>query len=276
MLVGVIGLGTIGIKLIEYLLEKGLWVIAYNYRNIDKKSGVFESNLDKKVKYEKIGLGTIDRIKNNVKFTADLEDLHDASIIIDASAERYSIKEALYSHLLKFKEQPVVACTTSSLDLKKLGNYYDPQFFVGMHFFNPPTKMKLIELAFLPETDFNTKQKIYKFLNILDDKKVIEVPPIQGYIVNRLLFLYMNAAFKMIEKYGLDCDTIDEAMKAGTNMPMGPCELSDYVGNDITLDILFEFYTTFREEEYLPSELLVRKVKLGELGRKVKKGFYNY
>lgn len=276
MLVGVIGLGTIGIKLIEYLLEKGFKVIAYNYRNIDDKVRIFDSNLDKKVKYEKIGLATIDKIKRNVKFTGSLEDLHDASLIIDASVENYKIKKDLYFYILGLKKLPVVACTTSSLDLIKLGNYYDSRFFVGMHFFNPPTKMKLIELAFLPETDLNSKQIVYSFLNILDDKKVIEVPPIQGYIVNRILFQYLNASFKMIEKYGLDCDTVDEAMKAGTNMPMGPCELSDYVGNDITLDILSEFYNTFNKEEYLPSELLVQKVKLGELGRKVKKGFYNY
>jgi len=276
MLVGVIGLGTIGIKLVEYLLEKGFKVVAYNWRNLDKKMEKFESNLDKKVKYEKIGLDAIDRIRRNVSFTISLDDLCDADIIIDASTEKYEIKKNIYISLVKFKKLPILACTTSSLDLTKLGSFYVPRLFVGMHFFNPPTKMRLIELAFLPEVDINVKQAIYQFLKNMDDKKVIEIPPIQGYIVNRLLFQYMNASFKMMERYNLDCETVDEAMKGGTNMPMGPCELSDYVGNDITLDILSEFYTTFKEDEYLPSKLLIQKVKNNELGRKTKKGFYNY
>jgi len=250
--------------------------VLFHWRSIDKKTGIFESNLDKKVKYEKIGLDTIDRIKRNARFTQSFDDLREATIVIDASAERYDIKKDIYSHLMQFEARPVLACTTSSLDLKKLGSFYEPRLFVGMHFFNPPTKMKLIELAFLPETDINVKQTIYQFLKNMDDKKVIEVPPIQGYIVNRLLFQYMNASFKMMERYNLDCETVDEAMKGGTNMPMGPCELSDYVGNDITLDILSEFYATFGEEEYSPSKLLVQKVDSRELGRKTKKGFYNY
>lgn len=276
MVIGVIGLGTIGIKLVEYLLEKGFWVTAYNWRNIDEKMRNFESNLDKKVKYEKIGLDTIDRMKRNVKFTSSFDDLCTAEVVIDASAEKYEIKKGIYSQLMKFGKLPILACTTSSLNLQKLEGFYVQGLFVGMHFFNPPTKMKLVELAFLPETDINVKQVIYQFLKNMDDKKIIEIPPIQGYIVNRLLFQYMNASFKMMEQYNLDCQTVDEAMKGGTNMPMGPCELSDYVGNDITLGILSEFYATFKEDQYLPSKLLVQKVNNGELGRKTRKGFYNY
>jgi len=136
--------------------------------------------------------------------------------------------------------------------------------------------MKLIELSFFKETSEEVKTLVYRFASSLDDKKIIEIPNIQGFIVNRLLFAYINYSIKFYFENALDAETIDSAMKLGTNNPMGPLELSDYIGNDITLDILQEFYNSTKDIVYKPNENFVKMVENFEFGKKVKKGFYRY
>ncbi|MGD9780272.1 3-hydroxyacyl-CoA dehydrogenase family protein [Methanomethylovorans sp.] len=276
MKVGIIGLGTIGIKMVEYLSDKGFQIVAYNWRSIEEKKSKFSSNLDKKIKYEKIGMNQMDLIKSRIHFTEILTDLSEVDLIIDSSIESYEVKVRIYKQLKEENISKVIACTTSSLNLETLGNSYDSSLFVGVHFFNPPTKMRLVEISFLKENKEPTKAIVYEFLGMLDDKKIIELPLMQGYIVNRLLFLYMNAAFRIMQEYDLSPEVIDEAMKAGTNMPMGPCELNDYVGTDITLSILNELKCAFGADLYEPCPILNNMVASGKLGRKSKYGFYNY
>lgn len=276
MKVAVIGLGTIGMKLVEYLMEKRIETTAYNWRNIEEKRKKFDEAIEKKVKYEKIGLADYEMMKGLVTFTDSLDDLVEADILVDSSVEDYGTKRELYSGLLAKYPGKVLASTTSSLDLNILASCFDETRFVGLHFFNPPTKMKLIELAFLPATSQETRLAVNALLHRFDDKQVVEIPPVQGYIVNRLLFVLLNAAFDYHDKTGIDTKTIDEAMKAGTNMPMGPFELSDYIGNDITLDILKSFHSALGEEVYRPSRVVEDAVRTGLLGRKSKKGFYQY
>lgn len=276
MTIGICGLGTIGIKLVEYLAEKGFSVVAYNWRDILKKELLFASNLDKKIKYEKIGLDRLESIRSRVKFVATMDALSSCDLIIDSSKEDYGAKKVLYEQMKQLFPNKPLACTTSSLDLVRLASMYDERFFVGMHFFNPPTKMKLIELSYLPQTEDQVRRGIFSFLQQLDDKKVIELPLMQGYIVNRMLFLYINNCFKLIETFSLEPEILDKAMKAGTNMPMGPCELSDYVGNDVTYAILKEFDEAFPGVGYTPAGILEAMIEKGELGRKTKKGFFAY
>lgn len=276
MKIAILGLGTIGIKLVEYLSDKGFKVYAYNWRNIEKKEALFLSNLDNKIKYEKIGLDRLDMIKANVIFTSTIDGLNDVDLFIDCTTENYERKAKLYQELVNRYSGKVLATTTSSLDLSKLATNYEESYFLGLHVFNPPTKMRLIELSYLQNTSSETKDLIRTFLFKLDDKKIIELPVMQGYIVNRLLFPYMNSAFKLMDDFGLEPSDVDEAMKAGTNMPMGPCELSDYIGNDITLHILEVFYDAFGGVEYLPCKRIKELVLAGKLGRKSKQGFYSY
>jgi len=188
MKIGVVGLGTIGIKLIEYLSEKNFEVIAYNYRNIDLKKNKFLKNIERKIKFGKIDLIRYESIVKNVNFSDQLKELYNCQLVIDSSKEDYDVKKNLYEKLISLMDKKaVLATTTSSLNIIKLSKFYDLNRFVALHFFNPPTKMKLIELVFLKNTSLEIRNFIYKFLNVLDDKKVIELPPIQGYVVNRLL-----------------------------------------------------------------------------------------
>jgi len=273
--VAVIGLGTIGLKLAEYLASKGIKVKAYNWRNLSEKRLQFEANLEKKVKYEKIGLDAIDIIRSRVEFTNQIEAVCGSDLLIDATAENYEVKRAVYRELAH-ESRALLATTTSSLCLDKLALEYHQDLFFGLHFFNPPTRMKLIELSFPDAFDEAKKATIYKFLSALDDKCVVEVPAIQGYIVNRLLFIYINAAAQFLESNGIEAQTIDTAIKLGTNAPMGPLELSDYIGTDVTLNILSTLWRDTSDERYRPAKVFCEFVERGLLGRKGGKGFYDY
>ncbi|MBN1958143.1 MAG: hypothetical protein JW773_08095 [Desulfuromonadales bacterium] len=277
MEVAVVGLGTIGIKLIEYLAEKNINIVAYNHRNIDAKKSAFTSNVEKKVKYGKLSYINFEQLINRVRFTSEIKDVSSCPLILESAKETYDIKKNIYEQLKKISgKDSLLATTTSSLSLDKLSKLFHPDKFIGIHFFNPPTKMKLIELSFMPQNSEAVKNTVYRFLSKLDDKKVIEIPPVQGYIVNNILFNYINYAILYSSEYEVGFQNIDESMKLGTNVPMGPLELSDYIGNDVTLQILTELYSATNDTRFKPHEKLVSMVEEGLLGRKTKEGFYKY
>ena len=223
--IGIIGLGTIGRKLCEYLSEKGFIVYAYNYRNIKHKEKEINKNIEKKVKYNKISYHEFENIIKRISFVDDLKELNNVDLIIDSSVESYEIKKTIYQKLSKIGIKRPIGCTTSSLDIIKISENYYKNFLFGLHFFNPPTKMKLVELCFLKENSVKFRNKIFSFLNHLDDKVIIELPIIQGYIVNRILFVYINYAIKFMNENNLEPKIIDKPMKLGTNVPMGTLEL---------------------------------------------------
>lgn len=277
MKIGVVGLGTIGLKLTEYLPQKGFDVISYNYRSIEEKKLIVEKNFEKKVKFEKLSYDYLELVLPRITYTSDLDFVSTADIILECSKEDYSIKKKLIAELFgRSSEQAVVSSTTSSLNLAELSHSaYWPRF-CGIHFFNPPTKMKLIELAFLPSTTDNTKAKVLGFLSKLDDKRVVELPPIQGYVVNKLLFQYINSAMNLASSENVALSDIDEAMRLGTNAPMGPFELADYVGLDVTYQILQTLYDSTNDISYRPCKTLIEYRDAGKLGRKTGSGFYIY
>ncbi|GEM_PF-589584 len=265
---GVIGLGTIGSKLTVYLASKKVKVIAYCRNNIDnhrmeikKIAGRFCASFD---------------ISDYIKVTNQIEDICDLDLIIDSTSEDYESKGQIY-HIVKTlgNQDCVIATTTSSLDLLRLEHLYKHGQLFGLHLFNPPDKMNLIELTILKESAM-TRGMVEKLKRILDDKQFVELPIVQGYVVNRLLFVYLNAAYNYHIETGIEFGKIDICMKLGTNMPMGPFLLSDYIGLDVCLQILQEFYHAFKSDVYRPSSLLVNAVRDGCFGKKVAKGFYVY
>lgn len=276
MKIGIAGLGTIGLKLVEYLSEKGFDVVAYNWRSLTEKKKRFLTTLEKKMHSNKIDFNNMELIKKRVIFTESIEDLKGCYIVIESLMEDYKVKTDFYKEFVRVVgSNYVLGTTTSCLSLEKLSVSLNITNFFGLHFFNPPTKMKLVEVSFL-DHNIKLREKVFRFLDMLDDKKVVEIPPIQGYIVNSILFANINFAITFHLNTNIAIKDIDEAMKLGTNTPMGPFELSDYIGNDVSLQILQELYNSLRKEEYKPTKLLIDMVADKKLGRKTGEGFYSY
>ena len=266
-----------GLKLAEYLACRNINVVAYNWRNIASKKREFAANLRRVDKTGNPVCPNAAEVEARVTFAEDLEELRPCSLVLDCSPEEYAVKEKVYSSLRSaMGSEAALASITSSLSLIKLSEMFFPDRLLGLHFFNPPTKMKLVELAFLPGTAEAVKKAVFEFMKLLQDKKVVEVPPIQGYIVNRLLFAYLNYAIEYAQDTKVDIKEIDSAMRYGVNFPMGPFELCDYIGNDIVLEILTELYSSLEDIRYKPSAWLIELVKEGKLGKKAQRGFYLY
>ena len=136
--------------------------------------------------------------------------------------------------------------------------------------------MRLLEINLPAKPTIDIDGFVHNIQQIMNDKEFVFIPRIQGYICNRLLFIYINAAFNYHQSTGISISDIDKAMELGTNVPMGPFRLSDYIGNDVTLSILEQFHKELGDETYKPADLIVKMVNEGSLGRKVGKGFYTY
>ncbi len=268
--IGIIGIGTIGSKLIPYLASKNYKVMAYNHKNIEMHRSNVQEIYCKRYK-------CLEDFESKIIFTENINDLSNLPLIIDATPDKYEVKKELYNTLDKIcSKETVIGCTTSSLDLNVLAEFYRQDNFFGFHVFNPPDKMQLIELSFHDDVSLMCRDIMNNLKSKLTDKVFVELPIIQGYVVNRLLFVYLNAAYNYHLSTSIDFDKIDSCMKLGINAPMGPFQLSDYIGNDVCLDILKQFYHSLDLPEYKPSKLLSDYVEKGLLGKKVKKGFYEY
>lgn len=267
----VIGLGTIGSKLIVYLLGKGVSITAYTRSDVKSKSESICSFLKRKFPED------ADNLISKLLITNDINMLRNINIIFDATYEDYDVKEKLYGQLKEILDKDsIIATTTSSLDLNKLEKFSNPLTLIGFHVFNPPDKMRLVEINLPANPTIDIDGFVHNIQQIMDDKEFVFIPRIQGYICNRLLFIYINAAFNYHQATGISISDIDKAMELGTNVPMGPFRLSDYIGNDVTLSILEQFHKELGDEAYKPSNLIVKMVNEGSLGRKVGKGFYAY
>ena len=267
----VIGLGTIGSKLIVYLLVKGVSITAYTRSDVKSKHAYIYSILTKKYPEN------ADNLIGKLLITNDINTLKDINIIFDATYEDYYVKEKLYGLLKEILDKDsIIATTTSSLDLIKLENFCNPLTLIGFHVFNPPDKMRLLEINLPAKPTIDIDGFVHNIQQIMNDREFVFIPRIQGYICNRLLFIYINAAFNYHQSTGISISDIDKAMELGTNVPMGPFRLSDYIGNDVTLSILEQFHKELGDETYKPADLIVKMVNEGSLGRKVGKGFYTY
>jgi 3-hydroxybutyryl-CoA dehydrogenase len=197
--------------------------------------------------------------------------------VVEAIAEDLKVKTALFENLDEIcKPGAILATTTSSLPVIELARVTKrPRDVVGMHFFNPAPVMKLVEVV----STVSTADDVAETVRALCEK-VRKVPVScsdrAGFIVNALLFPYLNDAVKMLQAHYATADDIDTAMKYGCALPMGPFELLDVVGNDVSLAIQRELYLEFREPGFAPAPLLEQLVTAGYLGRKTKRGFRDY
>jgi 3-hydroxybutyryl-CoA dehydrogenase len=277
--VGVVGSGTMATGIIE-VVAKGGYDVTFVARTVDKVEAVQQAlakSLDKQVARGRLEQAERDAVLARVRGTAQLDDLADADLVIEAVVEHLGVKQALFSALGEIaKPGAVLATTTSSLPVIECARASErPGDVVGLHFFNPAPVMKLVEVVSTIATAPDVAATAHAVCAQVG-KHAVSCTDRAGFIVNALLFPYLNDAVKMLEAHYATADDIDAAMKVGCGYPMGPFELLDVVGLDVSLAIERELYTEFREPGFAPAPLLEHLVTAGYLGRKAGRGFRDY
>jgi 3-hydroxybutyryl-CoA dehydrogenase len=277
--VGVVGTGTMATGIVEVFAKAGYDVV-YVGRADDKVAGVrstIERSLDKAIQRGKLEESKKDEVLGRLTGTTRLDDLRDVDLVVEAIAEDLKVKTTLFENLDEIcKQGAILATTTSSLPVIECAQATSrPGDVIGMHFFNPAPVMKLVEVV----STVSTKEDVAETTRALCTaigKVPVSCGDRAGFIVNALLFPYLNDAIRMLEAHYATADDIDTAMKQGCALPMGPFELLDVVGNDVSLAIQRELYLEFREPGFAPAPLLEHLVTAGYLGRKTKRGFRDY
>ncbi|MEH0823613.1 MULTISPECIES: 3-hydroxyacyl-CoA dehydrogenase family protein [unclassified Micromonospora] len=277
--VGVVGSGTMATGIIEVFAKAGYEVVSVT-RGAEKSAKVFESvktSLNKGVVRGKLSEADRDAALGRINWSATLEHLADVDLVVEAVVEELSVKKALFASLDEIcKPGVVLATTTSSLPVIDVAMATQrPADVVGLHFFNPAPIMPLVEVVQTIRTSAETTATARAVCASLGKTGVV-CGDRSGFIVNALLFPYLNDAVKMLEASYSTADDIDYAMKLGCGYPMGPFELLDVVGLDVSLAIQRELYLELREPGFAPAPLLEHLVTAGYLGRKSGRGFRDH
>jgi len=273
------GLGTMGRSLAKLYASKGFTVKVISRtpesgkRGLDRLTGELKSRMDK----GKLSPDEYSRITSRITLAKDVSEFADAEIIVEAIYEEEKAKEEFYSTIeTKVPEDTVIATNTSSLSIDELSHRMrHPSRFIGMHFFNPAEVMRLVEVRRSGKTSDTTAAFATEIAKLLG-KTPINVPDSPGMYVNRILFPMLLEGISVLETAKSPIKDIDDAMKLGANLPMGPLELCDFIGNDIVLEISEILLEHTGDLRFKPPELLKQMVKEGRLGRKNGRGFYEY
>jgi 3-hydroxybutyryl-CoA dehydrogenase len=275
----VIGAGTMGGGIALVLAQAGIEVnlVDVEQSYLDSGEERIRKFLEKGVEREKISKAEAEQILDKINPIMDLSKaVEDIQIVIEAIIEDEEAKKTLFKKLDNLCDDEVIfASNTSAISITELSSVTNrKERFVGMHFFNPPALMKLVEIIRGENSEENTIENI-KSLCIKLDKIPIPSYEAPGFIVNRLLWQFLNEAYKLLESGIAEVEHIDQAIKLGLNHPMGPFELSDYIGLDVLLQI-GEYVSNKLGENYKPANILKSMVEKNNLGKKTGKGFYDY
>ena len=277
--VGIVGSGIMGSGIAEVAAKSGHEVVLRSRKQetADKMVAGLEKSLTKQVDKGKLSdedrQGTLQR----VTATSDLGELAPCDLVIESIVEDLATKKHLFTELDRIcGEGTILATNTSTLPVIEMAMETGrPNKVCGIHFFNPAPMMSLVEIVRPLTADDETIAEARAFAEACG-KSPVEVKDQAGFIVNALLFPYLNNAVRLLENGIATRDDIDEAMKGGCNFPMGPLALLDLVGLDTSLAIIEALYAEFRDPNYAPVPLLKRMVAAEQLGRKSGKGFYDY
>ncbi|HEY7043998.1 MAG TPA: 3-hydroxybutyryl-CoA dehydrogenase [Nocardioidaceae bacterium] len=277
--VGVVGSGTMATGIVEVFAKAG-YDVTYVTRSSDKvenvRAGVTRS-LEKAVQRGKLEESGRDAALRTMTGSTDIENLATVDLVVEAIAEDLAVKKALFENLDEIcRDGTILATTTSSLPVIELASVTSrPGDVIGMHFFNPAQVMRLVEVVSTVATDDDVAETVRAVCQAID-KHPVSCGDRAGFIVNALLFPYLNDSVRMLEAHYSTADDIDTAMKEGCALPLGPFELLDVVGNDVALAIERTLYLEFREPGFAPAPLLEHLVTAGYLGRKTGRGFRDY
>jgi 3-hydroxybutyryl-CoA dehydrogenase len=277
--VGIVGSGIMGSGVAEVAAKAGIDVVLRSRQQAtaDAMLAGLEKSLAKQVERGKLEEAAAKEIAARVSATDDLKALADCDLVLESVVEDLDVKKALFQELDGIvKDGAILATNTSTLPVVELAIVTGrPDKVCGVHFFNPAPAMSLVEVI-APMTASAETIEAAKAFATACGKDPVEVKDRAGFIVNALLFPYLNNAVRMLEAGTATRDDIDTAMKGGCNFPMGPLALLDLVGLDTSLSILDALYEEFRDPNYAAMPLLRRMVTAGQLGRKSGIGFYDY
>ena len=276
--VGVIGAGTMGQGIANAFATAGYNVTVCDIKIEWAQNGINKigAKLDKLVSRGKIAEDAANSIKANLTAgESDYSGLADVDFVVEAVLEQVKVKQDLFKTLDGICKDSTIFCSnTSSLSITEIANGVKHEV-IGMHFFNPADRMKLVEVISGENTPVETKEAIIEYSKSLG-KTPVEVAEGPGFVVNRILIPMINEACFIYQEGLASVEDIDTAMKLGANHPMGPLALGDLIGLDIVLDVMEVLYTETGDPKYRPCTLLKKMVRAGKLGQKTKQGFYSY
>lgn len=272
--IGIVGTGIMGVGIVQTAIQAGFEVI---FKSRSEKA---LNEAIKKIEIELLKRMTDEEkneLLNKIHATTQFNDLRDADVIIECIIEDENAKKYLFKELDKICfEKTIFATNTSSLSINELASVVsNPEKVIGIHFFNPVPKMRLVEIACGEHTSQETIEIATNFVKQLG-KTPIVVGDSPGFIVNRILMPYLHEAAHILEEGIATADDIDTAAELGLNHPIGPLELLDLIGIDVYLKILQNLYNRTGDPKFKPCPLLEKMVKAGKLGKKTKEGFYQY
>ncbi|CAI0554779.1 unnamed protein product [Linum tenue] len=277
--VGVVGSGQMGSGIAQLAAVHGLkvWLLDSDPEALSRAKTFIAGNVRRMISKGHISQANGDNALSLLSYTTNLEDFQDADIVIEAIVESEDVKKNLFRQLDRIvKPSGILASNTSSISITRIASATSrPPQVIGMHFMNPPPIMKLVEIVrgadTSDETFLATKALAERF-----KKTVICSQDFAGFIVNRILMPMINEAFHTLYTGVATKEDIDAGMKLGTNHPMGPLELADFIGLDVCLSIMKVLHAGLGDTKYLPCPLLVQYVDAGRLGRKRGVGVYDY
>jgi 3-hydroxybutyryl-CoA dehydrogenase len=276
--IGVVGAGQMGAGIAQVIATAGFSTLLFDANPDALKRGVegIHKRLDQAVEKGKLDARERDAIAIRLQAASSLHDFAECDLVIEAVIEQFDIKAALFKQLDAIvKKSALLVSNTSSISITRIAAATSrPDKVMGVHFMNPVPVMKLVELIKGLQTSAETYDLIQSFCARIEKTTVLAIDT-PGFVVNRILCPMINEAIFLVQE-GVKPEDIDNAMKLGTNHPMGPLTLADFVGLDTLLYILQLLHRELGEDKYRPCPLLVKYVEAGWFGKKAGRGFYKY
>lgn len=278
--IGVVGAGTMGTGIAQTAAVMGYHVILRDIEmefvnaSVNRMDQYFTKSVAKGRMTDEQKEEALGRLTK----TDRLQDLEEADLVIEAVLENMELKKSVFQELNRIcKKETIFASNTSSMSITEIGKESGrPDRFCGIHFFNPVPVMKLVEVIRGLNTSDETMETALYFALSLGKAPVEVKKDSPGFIVNRLLLPYLNEAAKMLSEGVATVEDIDTAVRLGLNYPMGPFQMIDFGGMQLTVDVLNYFKEEFNDNSYAPQPLLRQMVRAGKLGPKAGEGFYKY
>ncbi|WP_195856816.1 3-hydroxyacyl-CoA dehydrogenase family protein [Aerococcus urinae] len=278
--IGVIGAGSMGAGIANVFASNGYQVILRDIEDKFVQGGIdrISKFLDGSVKRGKLDEAGKEEVLGRITGTTDLKDFKDVDFVVEAVLEKMDLKQEVFKEVEGIvRDDIVLATNTSSLSITEIASALeDPSRFAGMHFFNPPQVMKLVEIIYGYETSDETVAVVREVAESIGKETVTVHKDSHGFIVNRIMIPQMIEAIKVLEEGIATPEDIDKAMRYGLNHPMGSFELQDYAGVDIGYYVMEYFEQEYGDPRWTPPVTMKNMMRAGRFGKKAGKGFYDY